>query len=134
MRYEVIAALDGNIYHDDVEAADQEEAESKARAQLAEAWGLTLTLNRYRAEDDEEGFDCELDGFSVDPVAPCNTAMTDAERVDRALELLREARELIKAAGNKRTLARIRLAISSCKGARRIQASRRVRADMGAAR
>lgn len=68
MLYSVIAAKDGDTYHDQVEAADQEEAEELARTQLAEAWHMTDTLQSYIDEGDPEGFAGELDGFAVDPV------------------------------------------------------------------
>lgn len=61
-----------------------------------------------------------------------NPPMSDAAKVDRALELLREARELVKDAGNKRTADRIRAAIASCQGARRIQDYRAARATVDA--
>lgn len=70
MRYSVIAAKDGDVYHDEVEAADQEEAERKAREQVAEAWNMGEELKRAIADDDVLGwFDAELDGFAVDPIS-----------------------------------------------------------------
>lgn len=67
MRYSVIASQDGNVYHDSVEASSQEEAETLARDQLAEAWDMCDILDRARAEGAEDEFDAELDGFAVDP-------------------------------------------------------------------
>lgn len=43
----------------------------------------------------------------------------DAERIDDALSLLRLALHSLKLAGARKTAARVRLAISSAKGARR---------------
>lgn len=74
--YSVIAAKDGDVYHDEVQANSQEVAEAKARRQVAAAWNMTDTLDQYIGEDDEEGFDAELDGFAVDPVP---LALTEAE-------------------------------------------------------
>lgn len=54
--------------------------------------------------------------------------ITDELRARHGVALLARARELFKAADNRRTVARVRSAISSAKGAVRIQASRRVRA------
>jgi hypothetical protein len=65
--FSVIAARDGDVYHDAVEANDQAEAETKAREQLAEAWHMTDELALAREEGDESAFDAELDGFAVDP-------------------------------------------------------------------
>lgn len=67
MRYSVIAARDGDTYHDEVSADNQEEAETKAREQLAEAWHMQSELKQAREEGDESAFDAELDGFAVDP-------------------------------------------------------------------
>lgn len=52
------------------------------------------------------------------------------EMAQRGVELLIEARELFKKADNKRTVERIRYAISSAKGAVRIQSGRRVRKQL----
>ena len=67
MRYSVIAARDGDTYHDEVFADDQDAAEDMAREQLAEAWGMESDLQRAKDEEDMTLFDCELDGFAVDP-------------------------------------------------------------------
>jgi hypothetical protein len=132
--FEIFAARDGDTYRDTVGAADQEEAESKAREQLAEAWRMTDELYLARKEGDESAFDAELDGFSVEPCYTPPAPRTDAERVERALALLIEARALLKTADNKRTAARVEAAISSCRGARRIQGYRTTRALNGEAR
>ena len=77
---------------------------------------------------------CGADGFSVDcgahqVVTTCPHARP-ADKVKRALALLREARALLADAQAPRTLARVRLAITSAGGALR-HASR---ADIEAAR
>jgi hypothetical protein len=81
----------------------------------------------------------DLDTYSTDeeeldvplpPIAKQLAGASGAAKVEMALALLIEARELIKAADNQRTLQRVRAAISSCKGARRIQTGRRVRAEI----
>lgn len=54
------------------------------------------------------------------------------EKVERALALLCEARELLKQADHQQTLKRVRHAISSCKGAVRIAGYRVTRAHMAA--
>jgi hypothetical protein len=53
---------------------------------------------------------------------------TGREQVAEAIECLKRARDLLKASDNKQTLARVRLALSSAKGAARIQIGREVRA------
>lgn len=65
--FSIIAAHDGDVYHDSIEAADNDQAYSLARRKLAADWHMTETLEQYIAEGDEEGFDGELDGFAVDP-------------------------------------------------------------------
>jgi len=50
-------------------------------------------------------------------MAPENEYQTALERTDAALAHLMIARDLLKQAGAVKTLARVRLAISSCKGA-----------------
>jgi hypothetical protein len=55
-------------------------------------------------------------------------SITDRDRARMGLQLLQDARILFKAAGNKRTLARIDAAISSARGAVRIQEYREARA------
>jgi hypothetical protein len=54
--------------------------------------------------------------------------ITDRDRAKMGLDVLIAARELFKAADNKRTVARIEAAISSARGAVRIQAGREARA------
>jgi hypothetical protein len=56
--------------------------------------------------------------------------ITDKDRAEAGLKLLIGARELFKSADNKRTLARVEAAISSAKGAVRIQVGRAVRAQL----
>lgn len=55
---------------------------------------------------------------------------TGEQQVDEAIECLRRARDLLKASMNLRTLLKVRCALSSAKGARRIQTGRRVRAEI----
>jgi hypothetical protein len=57
--------------------------------------------------------------------------ITDLDRAEMGLALLRDARELFKAADNKRTAARISAAISSARGAVRIQGYRETRKSEG---
>jgi hypothetical protein len=59
-------------------------------------------------------------------------AITDEDRAKLGLELLEAARDLFKRADNKRTVERIRSAISSAKGAVRIQEGRAVRVQVQA--
>jgi hypothetical protein len=87
MRYSVIAALDGSVYHDEVEADNQEDAEAEARAMLASAWGMTPTLQDALNESDPTLFDAELDGFAVDP-APADDEL-HALLVDIRAEIAR---------------------------------------------
>lgn len=58
--------------------------------------------------------------------------ITDRDRAQMGLALLRDARELFKAADNKRTVARIDAAISSARGAVRIQEYREARKSAAA--
>jgi hypothetical protein len=74
---------------------------------------------------DEERIDVDL---CAQPLPP-----TGREQVAEAIECLKRARDLLKASGNRQTLARVRLALSSAKGAARIQISRDVRKQMEAA-
>ena len=53
----------------------------------------------------------------------------DLEKVQQAIDKLREARDLLKDAGVDRTVGRIRYAISSAMGARRNVGSRQFRAQ-----
>jgi hypothetical protein len=89
MRYSVIAARDGDVYHDSVEAETQEEADTKAREQLAEAWNMQDYLQSARDEGDESEFEAELDGFAVDPVLVDADALAAAG--DALCELIEEA-------------------------------------------
>lgn len=57
-------------------------------------------------------------------------ALTDKQKAEAGLELLVQARELFKAAGNKQTTKRVQLAISSARGAVRIQEYRATREDI----
>ena len=66
------------------------------------------------------------------PILPMQ--MSDAAKVERALALLIEARDLVTSADNKRTVERIKSAISSCRGARRIQGYRETRKQSDALR
>lgn len=59
---------------------------------------------------------------------------TNYDRVDAALKLLREARDLLVEAGAEKTAARARLAISSACGARRHAAHEKYRLARKAAR
>jgi hypothetical protein len=70
MIFSVIAAKDGDTFHDTVEAVDQEEAERLAREQVAEAWDMMDFLTEAVDSGDPTLFDCELDGFAVDPEPP----------------------------------------------------------------
>jgi hypothetical protein len=54
-------------------------------------------------------------------------ALTDKQKADAGLLLLLTARDLFKVAGNKRTAARIQSAISSARGAVRVQQYRETR-------
>jgi len=56
-------------------------------------------------------------------------SVTRAEAIDQAIEHLRSARELLTRAEAPRTLARVRLAISSAKGARRHAGHDDIRAE-----
>jgi hypothetical protein len=67
MRYSVIAARDGDTYHDEVFADTQEEAERLAREELAEAWNLQEALKEALDAGDPTIFDADTDGFSVTP-------------------------------------------------------------------
>lgn len=75
---------------------------------------------------------CGADGFAVDrgDHAPACPNARPADKVKRALVLLREARDLLADAQAPRTLARVRLAITSAGGALRHSS----RADIEAAR
>lgn len=53
--------------------------------------------------------------------------ITDEELAEQALRRLLQARDLLKLIGAKRTLARTRLAISSCRGAVRNAGYRKTR-------
>lgn len=59
-------------------------------------------------------------------VALCDQPLpaTGAEQVAEAIECLKRARDLLKEADNRQTLKRVQLALSSAKGAARIQSSR----------
>lgn len=52
---------------------------------------------------------------------------TGREQVAEAIECLKRARDLLKASDNRNTLARVQAALSSAKGAARIQSSRAIR-------
>ena len=84
MRYSVIAARDGDTYHDEVFADDQDAAFVAAREQLAEAWNMQDVLQRARSEGDETIFDADLDGFSVDP---------DPDPLEIVADVFRDARD-----------------------------------------
>lgn len=87
-------------------------------------------IDRHRAE--------HLDTFSWDDptivIDLCAQPLpgTGREQAEQALECLRRARDLLKAAGNLQTLARVQAAISSAKGAVRIQSGRETRAKLEA--
>jgi hypothetical protein len=55
---------------------------------------------------------------------PATSAEQQYDRIDLALRLLCNARDQLATAGAPRTLARVRLAISSAKGARRAAGGR----------
>jgi hypothetical protein len=65
----------------------------------------------------------------VNPAEAHHAAIAQWRAAQHVLTLLGEARECAKLADNKRTLARIRLAISSAKGAVRICSGRVSRAQ-----
>lgn len=55
--------------------------------------------------------------------------MTRLEKIDRAYNLLREARDLLAEAQAPKTLQRVRLSLTSCQGARRHAANDPYRAE-----
>lgn len=81
----------------------------------------------------------DLDSYTCDEIAVdvplCGQPLpaTGREQVAEAIECLQRARYLLKASGNKQTLARVRLALSSAKGAARIQCGRETRARLAEA-
>lgn len=68
--WRVIAARDGDMFLDSVEAETLEQAQTKGRELLAAAWQMTAELEQARADGEESDFDSELDGFAVEPEAP----------------------------------------------------------------
>jgi hypothetical protein len=142
----LLAADDSGGTHAEAFATDAESVTA-----LLEAYGLTdEEFVAWQAEtgDNETGLwdfleargsKGDLDTYNLDEIDVdfdlCAQPLpaTGKEQVAEAIECLQRARKLLKAADNRRTLNRVRLALSSAKGAARIQASRAVRAESEAA-
>jgi hypothetical protein len=102
-----------------------------------------LEENGYEADDiwpfiDAHKSDCSLDTYQIEQtdldIDLCAQPFPDtgAQQVQEAIECLQRARDLLKASGNLRTLLRVRSAISSARGAARIQEYRRARMQAAA--
>lgn len=139
--FQLFAARDGDTLSEIIDTdeardtgltgTDEEVAEKRAHALICAAFRLDdpscQTFEETRAECDG----VELVDISYEAARRVSASLqpqTDKARAERGLALLIEARELFTAAGNKQTLARVKLAISSARGAVRIQDYRATRA------
>jgi hypothetical protein len=114
--YTVIFYIDADYgvhtFVEHVTAADSSDAWDKAVAQAkAEQGGSFGGIRSYEFDSCTEitTFDGHL--------AASNPYRTDVDRAEEACSLLRRARDLLKEADCKRTVERVRLALSSAKGA-----------------
>lgn len=127
--FTVIFYIDGDraveTFTEHVLAADPSDAWDVAKAQALESGASSSGYSL--SEDDFEGATeiMTIAGHVRD--ATRESFRSDRERVAEAIQCLQRARDLFKLTDNQRTLARVRSALSSAKGAARMVDYRRER-------